>query len=102
MTVLSHVSAQFCDRKGRAVFTIHANELLKPLYNVPIEIQRDPLFGWLVKANLLEVLADKNSMKHAENDPEKKPEKTSGTRNRPSGSEEDEKSSGGKNTEKKV
>ncbi|MBQ4289571.1 MAG: hypothetical protein II719_00080 [Clostridia bacterium] len=90
MTVLSHVCAQFCDKTGKAVFTIRANELMKPLYNVPVEIQRDPLFGWLVSEHLLEVLADK------------KPEKTGGTRSRQNDSEEDEKPSGGKNTEKKT
>ena len=81
MTIISRVCAQFHDKKGKPIYTIRRDQLLQPLTDVPDEIQRDRLFRMLVDEKTLEVLTRPEDVKRAENDPEKKPERSGGAKN---------------------
>ena len=76
MTILSRVCAEFHDNAGTVLFTVDPGDLLKPLFDVPESIMQDPLFGMLVADGSLDVVEKKEDLKRAENDPDKKPEKT--------------------------
>ncbi len=75
MTILSRVCAEFQDRNGTVLYTIRQDQLLQPLTDAPESIRQDPLFGMMVADGSLEVVGNKEDLKRAENDPEKKPEK---------------------------
>ncbi len=76
MTILSRVCAEFHDNAGTVLFTVAPGDLLKPLFDVPEGIRQDPLFDMMVADGSLDVVEKKEDLKRAENDPDKKPEKT--------------------------
>ncbi len=97
MTILSRVCAEFHDNTGAVLFTVNPGDLLKPLDNVPEGIRQDPLFDMLVADGSLDVVEKKEDLKRAENDPDKKPEKTETAGNAPA----EAKASDGKTSGKK-
>ncbi len=103
LLIISKVCAEFHDGAGTPLFTIHADQLLKPI-EAPESIRQDPLYDMLVQSRELEAVEKKEDLKKAENDPfgkskEKKPEKT-----KPAGSTApaDEKPSDGNTAGNKV
>ena len=68
MLILSRVCADFCDRKGRTIFSIGPRHLLSFL-EAPEEIQEDPLFHMMLADGSLEAVRSVEQKQNLEADP---------------------------------
>ena len=68
MLIISHVCAEFHDKKGETVFTV-SPEMLNGFITAPDEIREDPLFGMLAADGSLETGVDEKQKRVLEKEP---------------------------------
>lgn len=68
MEIVSHVCAEFRDRKGLVILSIGPN-LIRETLVVPDAIKEDPLFGLLVAEGSMKVFESKEDLREFEKDP---------------------------------
>ena len=83
MRILSRVCAEFHDKSGTVLFTIHPADR-GVFLDAPESIRQDPLFDMLLSDGSLELPTIREKVKQLENDPMKEPEKPESAKTEPS------------------
>lgn len=71
LCLICYVAVVFHDPKtGEAIFEVAKEDIGQILSDVPSEIQKDPMYGWLIQDGAIRVVDSKN-VKQLENEPMK-------------------------------